>query len=105
MPHLHLDEKRSPARLSIRLNPNNPDHHLWNNNGTWFVHYTVHRPDFTKHRVRLSLGTASRALARARRDRHFAELFQRYHFGPRREVTFQPRSQTNEESIQKGTAS
>jgi hypothetical protein len=58
--------------LAIRLNPANPDHHLWNNNGTWWCHYTVHCPDFTKHRVRESLQTSSRKIARAKRDGRFA---------------------------------
>jgi len=54
--------------LAIRLNPANPDHHLWNNKGTWWCHYTVHRRDFTKQRIRASLGTKNLAEALARRD-------------------------------------
>jgi hypothetical protein len=27
---------------SIRVDRANPLHHLWCNNGTWWVHYTVH---------------------------------------------------------------
>jgi hypothetical protein len=54
--------------LAIRLNPGNPDHHLWNNNGTWFVHYTIHPTPFTKQRIRASLGTKNLAEARLRRD-------------------------------------
>jgi hypothetical protein len=54
--------------LAIRLNPGNPDHHLWNNNGTWFVHYTIHPTPLTKERVRASLGTKDRLQARLRRD-------------------------------------
>ena len=59
-------------RLSLRISPDNPDHHLWNNNGTWFLHYTVHRPDFTAARVRRSLNTKCIAQAREHRDRFFA---------------------------------
>lgn len=59
----------SNEALAIRVSRANPSHHLWNNNGTWFVHYTVHRPDYTKARIRRSLGTKSLALARHRRDR------------------------------------
>ena len=55
--------------LAIRVLPDNPDHHLWNNNGTWWCHYTVHRPDYTKHRVRVSLGTPCQEAARRLRDR------------------------------------
>jgi hypothetical protein len=54
--------------LAIRLNPGNPDHHLWNNNGTWFVHYTIHPTLVTKQRIRASLGTKNLTEARSRRD-------------------------------------
>lgn len=53
--------------LSVRTNVANPNHHLWNNNGTWWLHYTLHR-GAEKHRVRRSLGTATLDVARARRD-------------------------------------
>jgi hypothetical protein len=46
----------------------NPDHNIWNNNGTWWCHFTVHNPDYTKERVRVSLGTKDREEARRRRD-------------------------------------
>ncbi|HEX2854693.1 MAG TPA: hypothetical protein VHO24_15790 [Opitutaceae bacterium] len=52
----------------------NPDHHLWNNHGTWFVHYTVHPTSRTKERVRRSLQTKDLFEARERRDRFFEEL-------------------------------
>lgn len=55
-------------QLSLRTNPENPNHHLWNNNGTWFIHYVVHPTAFTKERIRKSLGTKSLAEARAKRD-------------------------------------
>ena len=55
--------------LAIRLNPENPDHHLWNNNGIWFVHYTIRPTPFTKQRIRASLGTKNLTEARARRDK------------------------------------
>lgn len=61
------------SKLSIRTNPENPNHHLWNNHGTWFVHYVVHPTPWTKERVRRSLGTRSVEEARQRRD----ELFER----------------------------
>ena len=56
------------AELAIRICPDNPNHHLWNNNGTWWCHYTLHLPDFTKRRVRASLATPNPEQARARRD-------------------------------------
>jgi len=55
-------------QLSLRTNPENPNHHLWNNNGTWFIHYVVHPTPITKERVRKSLGTKSLTEARAKRD-------------------------------------
>jgi len=55
-------------RLSIRVAASNPDHHLWLNNGTWYVHYTIHPDDYTKHRIRGSLGTHDLKEARKRRD-------------------------------------
>ena len=58
--------------LSIR--PENPNHHLWNNHGTWFLHYTVHPTPFTKERIRRSLGTKDVNVARERRDAIFTYL-------------------------------
>lgn len=45
-----------------------PNHNIWNNNGTWWCHYTVHKDDYTKERVRVSLGTNDVQIARALRD-------------------------------------
>ena len=56
------------SALSLRTHPRNPNHHLWWNNGTWWLHATVHRPDYTKQRLRLPLETKHVGLARARRD-------------------------------------
>lgn len=55
------------ATLSIRTSQN-PFHHLWNNNGTWWCHYTEHLPDFTKRRVRRNLHTSDSGIARVLRD-------------------------------------
>jgi len=60
-----------PLGWNGRVNTNNrlnPDHHIWNNNGTWWCHFTVHNPDHTKERVRVSLHTKDRDEARERRD-------------------------------------
>jgi hypothetical protein len=54
--------------LASRPIPDNPDHHLWNNNGTWCCHYTAYPTPFTKQRLRVSLGTKDLAEARLRRD-------------------------------------
>lgn len=58
----------------IRVRAENPNHHLWNNHGTWFLHYTVHPTPFTKERIRRSLGTKDIAVARERRDTFFSNL-------------------------------
>ncbi len=60
-------------RLAVRTRPDNPDHHLWNNNGTWWCHFTRHQPDYTKERVRLSLHTHDRKVARLLRDTLLSE--------------------------------
>jgi len=58
----------TPARLSIRIDPANPRHHLWRNHGTWWIHYTLETIDARVRRVRRSLGTRDLAQAVARRD-------------------------------------
>jgi hypothetical protein len=62
------------ALSAIRVRAENPNHHLWNNHGTWFLHYTVHPTPFTKDRIRRSLGTKDIKIARERRDAFFAQL-------------------------------
>ncbi|HWA10261.1 MAG TPA: hypothetical protein VG838_12480 [Opitutaceae bacterium] len=62
------------ATPALRVHGGNPNHHLWNNHGTWFLHYTVHPTPFTKERIRRSLGTKDLSLARERRDAYFAHL-------------------------------
>jgi hypothetical protein len=56
------------ARLSLRVKEANPLHHLWNNNGTWWIHYTLHLSDYTAKRVRRSLRTNEATEAIRRRD-------------------------------------
>jgi hypothetical protein len=58
----------------IRVDSENPNHHLWDNHGTWFLHYTIHPTPFTKERIRRSLGTKDVHVARERRDNFFATL-------------------------------
>lgn len=61
-------------QASIRIDPNNPNHHLWCNNGTWWIHYTLHRSDYTVQRVRKSLRTRDLRTARRKRDHHLNSL-------------------------------
>ncbi|MFM7280536.1 MAG: hypothetical protein ACKO32_02020 [Planctomycetia bacterium] len=63
----------SPISLSVRIDPSNLDHHLWNNHGIWWCHYTLHRGE-RKRRVRLSLGVREVEAARRRRDQLFEHL-------------------------------
>ncbi|HZZ56989.1 MAG TPA: hypothetical protein VFE31_04105 [Opitutaceae bacterium] len=63
-----------PDLPGIRIRTDNPNHHLWCNHGTWFLHYTIHPTPLTKERIRRSLGTKDLATARRRRDIFFAEL-------------------------------
>lgn len=58
-------------------NKANPKHHLWNNNGTWWFHCTVHLPNYTKERIRKSLATDDLAVAQQRRDEHLRRLANR----------------------------
>jgi len=55
------------GRPSIRVQRDHPTHHLWNNKGTWWIHFTVHF-DHRKRRIRRSRGTRSLDEAMARRD-------------------------------------
>ncbi len=50
------------------------DHHIWCNNGTWFIHLTVLWKEHHKVRVRKSLRTKNITEARRRRDRFIARL-------------------------------
>jgi hypothetical protein len=62
------------SKIALRINAANPNHHLYNNKGIWWCHYTEDRPDFTKHCIRVSLQTPSLPAARAKRDRWFSEI-------------------------------
>jgi hypothetical protein len=54
--------------LSRRQKTGGPNHHLWNNHGTWWFHGTIHKPDGTAERVRVNLATRDEAQARRKRD-------------------------------------
>ena len=61
------------AYPSIRVDSRNDLHHLWRNNGTWWIHYVAHF-DHRKRRIRRSLKTANVREAIARRDELFARI-------------------------------
>ena len=45
-----------------------PDHHMWDNNGSWWAHFSVTRLRGRCKRIRVPLCTKNRKLARQRRD-------------------------------------
>jgi hypothetical protein len=55
--------------LANRRTKSNPNHHLWNNNGTWWLHFTLHSDTGNKKRHRFSLKTPDLESARRKRDR------------------------------------
>jgi hypothetical protein len=58
---------------SLRIDDTNDLHHLWCNNGTWWVHYTLHF-GHRKRRIRRSLETSTLDEAVRRRDALLARL-------------------------------
>jgi hypothetical protein len=64
----------APALFPVarRSKSKHPNHNLWNNHGTWFIHYTVYPTPYTKERVRRSLQTKDLDEARRRRDQWLA---------------------------------
>lgn len=58
---------------SIRVDRSNDTHHLWCNNGTWWLHYTVHF-DQRVRRIRKSLRTRCLADAITRRDEYLRQI-------------------------------
>ena len=64
----------SGNQLAVRVDDSNPNHHLWNNRGTWWCHFTLHKADYTAERVRVSLKTRSLDVARKRRDEVLASI-------------------------------
>ena len=70
--------KMSTATLSVRVNRGNLTHHLWNNHGTWWLHYTLHLPDHATRRIRKNLRTRHLGRARLLRDELLAALEARH---------------------------
>ena len=60
----HSDEE-----IALRIDESNLNHHLWNNNETWWVHYTIYPTPVTVERIRRSLKTKILEEARNRRDK------------------------------------
>jgi hypothetical protein len=68
-------EIRKNTHASVRIWAQNPDHHLYNNNGVWWLHYTSYPTATTAKRIRRSLKTRNIDAARERRDAFLAHLF------------------------------
>lgn len=66
---------------SLRVDKSNDTHHLWCNNGTWWLHYTVHF-DHRVRRIRKSLRTRCLTEAIARRDEHLGQIAAQGEFVP-----------------------
>ena len=48
-----MNGNRIPAcTVSVRVNQHNLNHHLWLNNDTWWMHFTIYPTPITKQRVR-----------------------------------------------------
>ncbi len=65
MPRPHADH----LCLNIRISHDNPDHHLWNNNGSWWINFTMRSENGSTQRIRRSLKTGDVEKARTSRDR------------------------------------
>jgi hypothetical protein len=72
---------------SIRIRLGNPDHHIWDNNGTWFMHYTIYPSSYSKRRIRRSLRTKDIVCARQRRDRILARLASQIVYNEPKKIT------------------
>ena len=70
---MSYSEIRPAMHLVSRERESHPNHHLTNNNGTWWCQITVHQGLFSR-RLRFSLGTGDLERARLLRDRVFDNL-------------------------------
>ncbi len=73
-----MNSTSKKTKLALRANNDNPNHHLWNNRGIWWCHFTVHKKNATAERMRFSLKTRSVEQARERRDRIFDDVAKHY---------------------------
>ena len=59
---------------AIRIDNSNLNHHIWNNNGTWWIHYTIYPTPVTAERIRHSLKTKNLDEARNLRDKIICKI-------------------------------
>jgi hypothetical protein len=74
MSHQHPATPRSVGKVILRESRNNPTHHLWNNNGTWWIHYSICQSGGVTKRFRNSLKTKDFQTACSRRDKILQDL-------------------------------
>jgi len=63
-------------QVAIQIRDGNPNHHIWLNNGVWFLHYSIRLAN-GPGRIRHSLGTKDVKAARRRRDHILAKLIRK----------------------------
>jgi hypothetical protein len=63
-----MPTNQSNQYLAIRNTKQNANHHLWNNNGSWWLHFTLRNENGAQKRHRFSLKTSDLITARRRRD-------------------------------------
>lgn len=71
---MNKQSTKQKISLAVRVDDTYPHHHLWNNNGTWWCHFTVHLNGYQKKRIRLSLQTTKVKEAMRKRDQLFASI-------------------------------
>lgn len=64
----HFSHIKMSTELHVRIDADNPNHHLWNNHGTWWIHFTIELDGVRTKRVRRTLGTTDLLRARSLRD-------------------------------------
>ena len=67
-------QTKPSLRLVTRRTDTNPNHHLMNNHGTWWIRFTLRSTAGTSIRPAYSLKTPDLDAARRKRDRIFAAI-------------------------------
>lgn len=72
----HTSTSAPMFHLAIRHAHDNANHHLWNNNGTYWCHFTLKSETGAVQRVRRSLKTRNLEKAKRSRDKLLAAASQ-----------------------------
>lgn len=72
-PNHEIAMNSNAFEISRRQKADGPNHHLWDNHGTWWFHATIHPFDGTAKRVRVNLQTRDLSAARRIRDQILAQ--------------------------------